>query len=79
MKSNRGRRVVVEHGPISNVLRGLDPVDQITISNICSRTYYVTVAWNSAAIKLPKDSLKQFPGILFGYAGFQVNIMRTYA
>ena len=79
MVSNLGRRVVTEHGLISNVLPGLDTVDQISISNISSRTYCVTVAWNAAAIELPQDSLIQFPGIIFGRPGFLVDIKRTYA
>jgi hypothetical protein len=43
MQSSLGSRVILEHGPITNVLVALDLIDQIRIANICYRTYEITV------------------------------------
>ena len=63
LKRRLGRRVACEHGLISNVLPGLTLVDQLSISNICSRTYFVTVPWNMPAVKMPHDFTSNFPEI----------------
>ena len=51
----------MEHGLISNVLPSLDLVDQLAISNICSRTHNVTVPWNIHNVALPQST--NFPKI----------------
>jgi hypothetical protein len=58
------RRVVLEHGLIANILSGLGLVHQLTIANICKRTYRITVPWNTVIIKqvINEDS-KHFPKI----------------
>ena len=64
MKNNLGKRVVTEHGLISNVLSGLHLVDQIAIAGICYRTYKKTVPWNVVALKTCQESaINGFPEI----------------
>ena len=63
MKRRLGRRVVSEHGLISNVLPGLELVDQIQISNIYSRTHQVTVPCNVFAVQLIDKASDCFPAI----------------
>ncbi len=60
MEASLGRRVILEHGLISNVLLGLGVVDQLNITNICIRTYQITVPWNTYRVKLPIDPLGDF-------------------
>jgi hypothetical protein len=38
-----GRRVILESGPLTNVLVALGLLDQIRIANICRRTHKTTV------------------------------------
>ena len=54
MQASLGQRVILEHGLISNVLLCLGLVGQLTIANICSRTYQITVPWNTR-VQLPID------------------------
>jgi hypothetical protein len=61
MQSSLGSRVILEHGPINNVLAALELIDQIRIANICKRTYEITVAHNTLAVRLPIDILCDFP------------------
>ncbi len=63
METSRGRRVILEHGLISNILLALDLVDQLFIANICSRTHQITVPWNTFPVTLPIDPLCDFPGL----------------
>ncbi len=63
LKRRLGRRVVTEHGLISNILPGLTLVDRLKLSSMCSRTYLVTVPWNIPAVQLPLDSSSNFPQI----------------
>ncbi len=63
MLSSLGSRVILEHGPITNVLAGLELIDQIRIANISKRTYKITVANNTLAVRLPIDRLCDFPGL----------------
>ncbi len=63
MQASLGSRVILEHGPITNVLAGLDLIDQIRIANICKRTYKITVIQNTLAVRLPIDTLCDFPGL----------------
>jgi hypothetical protein len=63
MQSSLGSRVILEHGPITNVLAYLDFIDQIRIAIICKRTYEITVANNTWVVRLPIDRLCDFPGL----------------
>ena len=63
MQSSLGSRVILEHGPITNVLAALELINQIRIANICKRTYKITVVQNTFAIRLPIDRLCDFPGL----------------
>ncbi len=63
MKASLGSRVILEHGPITNVLVGLELIDQIRIANICQRTYQITVAHNTCFLILPIDPLCDFPNL----------------
>ena len=63
MQTNLGRRVIMEHGPIDNVLANLDLIDQIRIANICNRTYQITVAHNTCFVRLPIDRICDFPNV----------------
>ena len=63
MPKSIGSRVILEHGPITNVLAGLDLIDQIRIANICKRTYDITVVQNTFAVRLPIDRLCDFPSL----------------
>ena len=63
MQKSLGRRVITEHGPIDNVLTNLELIDQIRIANICKRTYNITVAHNTLAVRLPIDRLCDFPSL----------------
>ncbi len=63
MQSSLGIRVILEHGPITNVLAALALIDQIRIANICKRTYKITVVQNTFALILPIDRLCNFPGL----------------
>jgi len=62
-KKNLGRRVCFEHGLISNVLYALGLVDQVTLSNICSRTHDKTVPWNVFSVEVPQEMTNIFPKI----------------
>ena len=77
MKKRLSCRVVSEHGLISNFLPALELVDQIRISNIFSRTYQVTVSWNSSAVQLIEKEINCFPAIDNISAEFVCK--RTYA
>jgi hypothetical protein len=63
MPKSLGSRVILEHGPITNVLAALELIDQIRIAIICKRTYNITVVHNTLAVKLPIDTLCDFPGL----------------
>jgi hypothetical protein len=63
MPKSLGSRVILEHGPITNVLAGLDLIDQIRIAIICKRTYNTTVVHNTLAVRLPIDRLCDFPNL----------------
>ena len=63
MKKTLGERVVTEHGPITNILPAQTLVDQVTMSNINSRTYKVTVPWFSVSILSAIKALSVFPKI----------------
>ena len=63
MQTSLGLRVILEHGPISNVLPNLELIDKIRIAIICKRTYQITVANNTFAVRLPIDRLCDFPGL----------------
>ncbi len=63
MKASLGSRVILEHGPITNVLAGLDLIEQIRIAIICRRTYDITVVQNTLAVRLPIDRLCDFPSL----------------
>ncbi len=63
MQASLGSRVILEHGPITNVLAGLDLIDQIRIAIICKRTYDITVVQNTFAVRLPINRLCDFPGL----------------
>ena len=67
MKKRLGRRVVTEHGLVSNVLLGLSLADQIAIGNLTKRTYEITVPWNTAAVKvpIPPPALEDYPNLFF--------------
>jgi hypothetical protein len=43
MQSSLGPRIVLENGPVSNVLPGLELINQGRVANICKRSYYFTV------------------------------------
>ena len=76
-KASSGRRVVLEHGLISNVLIGLGLVDMIMIANICHRTHQVTVPWNKRAIVIPRDPPCEFPKIIIPSDEFVFKRMHT--
>jgi hypothetical protein len=63
MQESLGRRVILEHGLISNVLIQLGLVDQLIVANICNRTYQITVPWNVRQLTLPIDPLSDFPNL----------------
>ncbi len=63
-QANIGRRVISEHGLISNVLVALGLVDIVRIANIFRRTHRVTVPWNSGTLVIPRDSPSKFPKIV---------------
>jgi hypothetical protein len=63
MQSSLGSRVILGHGPITNVLAALDLIDQIRIAIICKRTYDITVVQNTLAVRLPIDRLCDFPNL----------------
>ena len=62
-KNKLGRRVCFEYGLISNVLYALSLVDQVNLSNVCSRTHDITVPWNIFCVLIPQDSPNFFPKI----------------
>ena len=63
MPKSRGRRIVTEHGLVSNILPGLVLSDQLLIANLNSRTYGVTVPWYSTCIQMPSQAVSIFPKI----------------
>jgi hypothetical protein len=63
MQASLGNRVILEHGPITNVLVALDIIDLIRIANICKRTYQITVAHNTCFVRLPIDRICDFPNL----------------
>lgn len=64
MDISLGRRVIYEHGLISNVLAGLGIVDLVIVSKICRRTYQITVPWNVPTLNIPNDLPSEFPNIV---------------
>ena len=63
MPKRLGKRIVTEHGLVSNVLPGLVLSDQLLIANLNSRTYGVTVPWYSTCIHMPAEVISDFPKI----------------
>ena len=63
MQTSLGSRVILEHGPITNVLVALELIDLIRIAIICKRTYKITVSHNTMAVRLPVDRLCDFPSL----------------
>ncbi len=63
MQSKLGRRVILESGPLTNVLVALGLIDQMRIANICSRTHSATVPQFKACLWLPTDPVCDFPDI----------------
>ena len=63
MQSSIGSRVILESGPITNVLVALGLVDQISVANICRRTHQVTVPQFRAHLLLPIDPPCDFPNL----------------
>ncbi len=62
-KKSLGRRAVMEHGPISNILSPLPLVNRLILANMHSRTYEITVPWNSGCVEIPKNAVSFFPKI----------------
>ena len=63
MQASLGKRVILEHGPSYNVLVALGLIDQIRIANICKRTYKIIVVCNTRPVRLPIDTLCDFPNL----------------
>ncbi len=63
MQSKLGRRVILESGPLTNILVALGLLDQMRIANICKRTYSITVPQFKACLWLPTDPVCDFPNI----------------
>jgi hypothetical protein len=63
MQPSLGSRVILENGPISNVLPPLGLVDQMRVANICERTHKITVPQFRASLELPIDSICDFPAL----------------
>ena len=62
-KKSLARRAVMEHGPISNILPPLPLVNRLILANMHSRTYEITVPWNSGCVEIPKNAVSVFPKI----------------
>ncbi len=63
MQSKLGRRVILESGPLTNLLIALGLLDQIRIANICRRTHSITVPYFSACLWLPTNPVCDFPNL----------------
>ena len=63
MKKKFGRRIVEQHGLISNVLPALNFTDQIKLANLTRRTYEVTVPWNAPKVAFHANIPNTFPQI----------------
>jgi len=78
-KKSLGRRAVMEHGPISNILPRLPLVNLALLANMHSRTYEITVPWNSGSVGIPKHADLVFPKINNNiYDGFVFKRTETY-
>ena len=53
----------MEHGPISNIIPPLPLVNRLILANMHSRTYEITVPWNSRSVKIPRHAVSFFPKI----------------
>ena len=62
MNNSFGNRIIKEHGLISNILQGLELIDQLPIANICKRSYEITVPWN-INVRLAEKYISVFPMI----------------
>ena len=63
MKKSLGKRVVTEHCPISHVVSALPLVNLVILASINSRTYKITVPWNSGCIEIARIFKSVFPKI----------------
>ena len=63
MKKSLSHRIVTEHGQISNILLALPFFNQAILANVYSRTYEITVPWNSGCVRIPKKAASVFPKI----------------
>ncbi len=70
-------RVVLEHGPITNVLAALDLIDQVRIAIMCKRTYKITVVQNTLAVQIPIDRLCDFPGLVIPSDAFEIKKVKA--
>ena len=77
-KRTLGQRVVMEHGPISNILPPLPLVNRLILANMHSRTYEITVPWNSGCVKIPKNAVSVFPKIDVISDGFICKRTQTF-
>ena len=62
-KRSLSQRVVMEHGPISNILPPLPLFNRVILANMHSRTYEITVPWNSGYLEIPRHAVSVFPKI----------------
>ena len=77
-KRSLSQRAVMEHGLISNILPPLPLVDRVILANIHSRTYEITVPWNSGCVEIPKNAVSVFPKIDTIPDGFICKITETF-
>ena len=53
----------MEHGLISNIVPPLPLVSRVILASIHSRTYEITVPWNSGSLEIPRNAVSVFPKI----------------
>ena len=63
MLKKKGNRILKEHGLISCILPALSLENQIAMSNVCLRTYQITVPWFSVSIPIMRPTESIFPKI----------------
>ncbi len=77
MQSKLGRRVILESGPITNVLAALGLLDQMRIANICKRTHSTTVPQFEACLWFPTEAVCDFPNIKISSASHVIKRIKV--
>ena len=79
MNKSCGIRIVTEHGLVSNILPSLTFMDRLILGCLTTRTYEITIPWNTQPVKLPAPSPKNYPNLFlpFDFTSSKYSISRV--